>query len=87
MQQRVVTHGGAQHAGVVTKFADLGRGFVHERQRITRDTNRAGGEQRVGLASGKELHDGRVVEIKTVPRDEQVDTRRVTATHFEPVER
>ena len=50
VQQLVVADRGAQHRGVVAELADLGRGLVHERERVSRTPHCARREQRIGHA-------------------------------------
>ena len=85
-QQRVGPDGIAQRPRVVAQFADLGGSFVDEAQAPVGQAYRTALEQRVGGACSDRCRHGRVVGRQTVVPDEQVQTGRVAAAHFESVD-
>ena len=86
-QQVVAANGVAHDSGVVAKFANFGRGFVHKRPSPSgvAHANRTRSKQRVVRAASKQRHHPVVGCLDFVAPNQHVDAGRVAATHFHAI--
>ena len=86
LQQVVVAECVAQRGGVVAELADLGRGLVDHDEHVVDEADRARPEAAVPAAGELGGDDG-ILRIEPVADQLDLEARRVTAPHLEPVER
>ena len=85
-QEIVVHHGVAHHPCVVAQLANFGGRLVHERPRVTRDSNRSRGEQAVVVTVAQQRRHTNVVTAQTVVPHHDMNSGRVTAANLESVD-